>query len=95
MGFGMRYAILISLLLIGCSTSDPIRVGDNRYMISTTNYTGLSTRAGQIQRAMDDANDFCAKRGKVAQLQSDESQGQPAITPVSENVVFTCVTAGP
>ena len=94
MGFGMRYAILISLLLIGCSTSDPIRVDDNRYMISTTNFTGLSTRAGQIQRAMDDANDFCAKRGKVAQLQSDNSQGQPAITPVSENVVFTCVTAG-
>ena len=91
MGFGMRYAILISLLLMGCSTSDPIRVGDNRYMISTINYTGLSTRAGQIQRAMDDANDFCAKRGKVAQLQSDNSQGQPAITPVSENVVFTCV----
>jgi hypothetical protein len=28
-------------------------------------------------------------------LQSDNSQGQPAITPVSENVVFTCVTAGP
>ena len=95
LGFGMRYAILICLLLMGCSTSDPIRVGDNRYMISTTNYTGFSTRAGQIQRAMDDANDFCAKRDKVAQLQSDESQGQPAVTPVSENVVFTCVTERP
>jgi uncharacterized protein YcfL len=92
MGFAMRYAILISLLLAGCSTSDPIRVGDNRYMISTTSYTAWSTRAGQILRAMDDANDFCRKRGKVAQLQSDNSQGQPAITPVSENVVFACVT---
>jgi uncharacterized protein YcfL len=92
MELAMRYAILISLLLVGCSTSDPIRVGDNRYMISTTRYTGWSTRAGQIQRAMDDANDFCLKRGKVAQLQSDSSQGQPAVTPVSENVVFTCVT---
>jgi hypothetical protein len=91
----MRYAILISLLLMGCSTSDPIRVGDNRYMILTTNYTGLSTQAGQIQRAMDDANDFCAKSGKVAQLQSEQSQGQPAVTPVTENVVFTCVTAVP
>jgi uncharacterized protein YcfL len=91
-GLDMRYAILISLLLVGCSTSDPIRVGDNRYMISTTSYTGWSTRAGQIQRAMDDANDFCRRRGKVAQLQSDSSQGQPALTPVSENVVFTCVT---
>jgi hypothetical protein len=88
----MRYAFLISLLLLGCSTSDPIRVGDNRYMISTTSYTGWTTRAGQIQRAMDDANDFCHKRGRVAQLQSDNSQGQPAITPVSENVVFSCVT---
>jgi hypothetical protein len=95
MEFDMRYAILTSLLLLGCSTSDPIRLGDNRYMISTTNYTGLSTRAGQIQRAMDDANDFCAKRGKVAQLQGDNSQGQPAVTPVSEDVVFACVTAGP
>jgi hypothetical protein len=93
MEFGMRHAILISLLLMGCSTSDPIRVGDNRYVIYTTNYTGFSTRAGQIQRAMDDANDFCAKRGKVAQLQSDNGQGQPAMTPVSANVVFTCVTA--
>ena len=91
----MRYAILIALLLIGCSTSDPIRVGDNRYMISTTDYTGLSTRAGQIQRAMDDANEFCAVTGKVAQLQSNNSQGQPTITPVSESVVFTCVTASP
>jgi hypothetical protein len=90
----MRNAILISLLLMGCSTSDPIRVGDNRYMISTTSYTGWSTRAGQIQRAMDDANDFCRKRGRVAQLLSDNSQGQPAITPVSENVVFACVAAG-
>jgi hypothetical protein len=92
MELAMRYAILISLLLVGCSTSDPIRVGDNRYMISTTSYTGWSTRAGQIQRAMDDANDFCRKTGKVAQLQSDNSQGQPAVTPVSENVVFACVT---
>jgi len=83
------------MLLMGCSTSDPIRVGDNRYMISTTAYTGWSTRAGQIQRAMDDANGFCAKRGKVAELQSDRSQGQPAITPISENVFFTCVPAGP
>lgn len=90
----MRYAILICLLIAGCSTSDPIRVGDNRYMISTTNYTGLSTRAGQIQRAMDDANDFCAKRGRVAQLQSDNGQGMPGVTPVSENVYFTCVNAG-
>jgi hypothetical protein len=94
MELAMRYAILISLLLVGCSTSDPIRVGDNRYMISTTSYTGWSTRAGQIQRAMDDANDFCRRRGRVAQLLSDNSQGQPAITPVSENVVFTCVAAG-
>jgi hypothetical protein len=91
----MRYAILISLLLVGCSTSDPIRVGDNRYMISTTDYTGLSTRTRQIGRAMDDANDFCAKRGKVAQLQSDNGEGQPAVTPVSESVVFACVAAGP
>jgi hypothetical protein len=88
----MRYAILISLFLVGCSTSDPIRVGDNRYMISTTSYTGWTTRAGQIQRAMDDANDFCRRRGMVAQLQSDRSQGQPAVTPVSESVVFMCVT---
>lgn len=88
----MRYAIFISLFLIGCSTSDPIRVGDNRYMISTTNYTGWSTRAGQIQRAMDDANDFCHKRGQIAQLLRDSSQGQPAMTPVSESVVFTCMT---
>jgi len=87
----MRYTIFMSLLLIGCSTSDPIRVGDNRYMISTTNYTGWSTRAGQIQRAMDDANDFCHKRHQVAQLLRDSSQGQPAMTPVSESIVFTCV----
>ena len=46
----MRYAILFSLLLAGCSTSNPIRVSDNRYMISAINYTGFSTRAGQIQR---------------------------------------------
>ena len=91
----MRYAFLISLLLLGCSTSDPIRVGDNRYMISTTSYTGWTTRAGQIQRAMDDANDFCAKSGRVAQLQSDRSQGQLEVTPVTENVVFTCVAAAP
>jgi uncharacterized protein YcfL len=89
----MRYAVLISLLLVGCKTSDPILMGDGRYMISTTNYTSLSTRAGQIQRAMDDANDFCAKKGRVAQLQSARGEGQPTVTPVSENVVFTCVTA--
>ena len=94
-GLGMRYVILISLLLLGCSTSDPIRVGDNRYRIFTTSYTGWSTRAGQIQRAMDDANDFCAKSGKVAQLQGDRSHGQPALTPVTEDVEFTCVTGVP
>jgi hypothetical protein len=89
----MRYAILISLLLVGCKTSDPILMGNGRYMISTTNYTGLSTRAGQIQRAMDDANDFCARQAKVAQLQTANGEGQPTVTPVSENVVFTCVSA--
>jgi hypothetical protein len=61
-------------------------------MISTTTYVGWTTRAGQIQRAMDDANDFCHRKGKVAQLQSDNSQGQLAMTPVSENVVFACVS---
>ena len=91
----MRFAVLISLLLMGCSTSDPIRVGDNRYMIATTSYTGLSTRASQIQRAMDDANDFCAKRRKVAQMEGEGREQQPAVAPVSESVVFTCVTAAP
>ena len=87
----MRYAVLISLLLVGCKTYDPILLSDGRYMIATTNYTGLDTRAGQIQRAMDDANDFCARKGKVAQLQSDKSEGQPGVTAISENVVFSCV----
>jgi len=92
----MRYATVIAvLLLLGCSTTDPIRVGDNRYMISTTAYTGFSSPAGQVQRAMDDANDFCHKRGKVAQLQSDHAQGQPAYTPVTQNVTFSCVTETP
>ena len=96
----MRYVIVVSLLLVGCSTTDPIRVGEDRYMISTTNYTGLSTRSGQIERAMDDANDFCAKKGKVAQMQGDgregqPSEGQPVVAPVSESVVFTCVQARP
>ncbi len=96
----MRYAMVVSLLLVGCSTTEPIRVGDDRYMISTTNYTGLSTRSGQIERAMDDANDFCAKKGKVAQMQGDGRQGQmvdgqPAVAPVSESVVFTCVEGKP
>ena len=94
MRFGTQIVIPISLLLTGCSTSDPMRVGDNRYMIATTNYIGLSTRAGQIQRAMDDANEFCAKRGKVAQLQADGREGQPAVTPVSESIVFSCEMAG-
>jgi hypothetical protein len=90
----MRYALLICVLLAGCKTSDPIRMADGRYMISTTNYTGLSTRAGQIQRAMDDANEFCAKQGRVAQLENANGEGQPmaaAGAPVSENVVFACV----
>jgi hypothetical protein len=98
--FGMRYAIAVSLLLVGCTTSDPIRVGEDRYMISTTNYTGLSTRTGQIERAMDDANEFCAKKGKVAQMQGDgregqPPEGQPPVAPVSESVVFSCVEARP
>ncbi|MDO9334973.1 MAG: hypothetical protein Q7T61_01100 [Caulobacter sp.] len=87
----MKRALLLALLLGACTTAtEPVSLGDGRYMIATTTRGGLKSngelKAGTIQAAQA----FCSKDGKKAVIADASARGAQGWTPQNTEVVFTC-----
>ncbi len=88
----MRMLLIISFvtLLIGCTTSNVLPVGDNKYIVISSG-AGFDT-SGVIEKVYKSANSFCAKQSKsVESLDLKTRQGQAASNPPNAELVFRCI----
>lgn len=64
---GRIAVISASLYLFGCSTAEPIPMGNDTYMISQTSAGGVFKSMGSLKaEVITHANEFAASKGKVA-----------------------------
>lgn len=87
-------ALACLLTLAGCASNPGvIKTGPDTYMVSRQGKTGFAGIAGLRAKAMGDANAFCAKQGKQAQMtDTSQSGGVPILGNFPRaDVQFTCV----
>jgi len=95
----MRRTVLLAgaLAIVGCAqNSGVVRIGPDTYMVSRQAATGFAGLATLKAKAMTDANAYCDKQGKTAQITHSEESQPPYVLgnfPRSE-VQFMCLTAG-
>lgn len=85
------WMLVLGMLLAGCVTSPVQPLDDGYNVITTQDWTTLSTGQVQTNRAMKQASAYCSSNGKVAVLKSSSETGITGITPLASTVVFKCV----
>ncbi|WP_343883375.1 hypothetical protein [Rhodanobacter caeni] len=87
---------MLAVLALAACASNPgvIKTGPNSYMVSRQGKTGLTGIAGLRAKAMGDANTYCAKEGKQAQMtDTSQSSGVPIFGNFPRaDISFKCVT---
>lgn len=84
-------AALLIAILAGCSSvTDVVPTGANSYMVGSTAHGGFTGDAEVKALALRRANEFCAGKGKTAEVTSSQSTGTQGWTPQNSEVNFSC-----
>jgi hypothetical protein len=88
---------LLSLFVItvisGCaSTSEVVPYGKDSYIISTEDSAGCLSPAKLQVNAAKEANEYCAKQGKVMRVRNTSSHGTQGWTGTSSSLIFSCIS---
>jgi len=86
MGSKLAQIVLLVTFLGGC-VSHLVRLGPGTYMASKQNYF-FGTTQGMVADAVENANSFCAKQGKVAMV--TERRSMWAESHRRAEVIFKC-----
>lgn len=83
---------LLTTLLTACVTiSDPVSLGDDRYMLHLNARGGFSSDGELLEETIKQANAFCASQNKKAVILNTETSGTQMWTPQNNKVVFKCI----
>jgi hypothetical protein len=89
-------AAALLLGLAGCHHNPAvIQTGPNTYMAGATSRSGLKSDLAVTSRAMQNANNFCAKQGLAAQMTGSTSSGHQMLTWQNSQITFVCVPREP
>ena len=92
----MRFAYFaVAALLTGCVTSPVAQLTQGTYTLSVNAAFGGTSRSALGNKAFGEADDFCAKQGKVAHLINKNDAGFAGITNTSVTIAFSCVPQDP
>lgn len=82
-----------AVVLAGCSSSGPLQVGPDTYMINKRSAGGLMTPGITVKAdIIKEANEFCGKSGKQTELISGDSKNAiPFARTSSAEIKFKCV----
>ncbi len=85
----LAYA-LVTLAMAGCtSLSDVVRVGDNKYSVSSTVRGGASW--SEVKGlALKRANEYCESQGQELSSSETQTHGARGWTPQEAEVTFQC-----
>lgn len=89
----MKIAIIgIAALLTGCASVSPIATLEpGVYTLSVQNVSSFGSRSQVIDKATEEASDFCGKQGKSAHLVNAMDNGTPGFATLQSTIVFRCV----
>lgn len=88
----MRLSLFCAAALLGgCVTSPIQQLTEGTYTVSINTALGLTTRSALQDKAIDRAEEFCAKQGKVAHLINENGAGVVGLTNVGVTIAFSCV----
>lgn len=91
------YIVLaIVLALSGCTSSGPIPIGKDTYMISKQSAGGIFVAASSIKAEIfREANTFCASQNKSMQIVADYQQSAvPGRSMPEAEIQFMCLAEG-
>jgi uncharacterized Zn-binding protein involved in type VI secretion len=89
-------ALALALALAGCHhTPTVIQTGPDTYLAGASSRSGFKNDMAVTGVAMNRANDFCQKQGKVADMIDNSSKGHQMLTTQSAQIRFRCVDARP
>lgn len=85
-------AIIITAALAGCSSTGPVQIGKDTYMISKQSAGGMFVQPASIRAdIVREASAFCQKSGKSLQMNSyRDTNAFPGRLPASE-INFMCL----
>ena len=88
----MKKCILIStLFLSACYSSSPIiQAGKDTYMVSS--HVAACVSCSASVQSLTEANEFCAKQGKVVALRNTESTTNKFGYEVGNRTIFSCIS---
>ena len=79
-------------LLSACVTmTEPVSMGENRYMITLNARGGFQSDGELLSRSVKKANEFCLTKGRKAEIANTQSSGVQMWTPQNNQVVFSCI----
>jgi hypothetical protein len=79
-------------LLAGCvNLTEPVSMGENRYMITLNARGGFQSDGELLSRSIQKAHEFCRAQGHRAEISTTQTSGVQMWTPQNNQVVFTCV----
>ena len=86
------WCMLILVLLSGCASTSAIApYGKDTYILTTDDVWGMHS-SGKLQvKAAEEANEYCAKQGKVMRVRNTSGQGVQGWTGTSSSLIFSCI----
>jgi len=87
-------ALIAGLILAGCATSPVTPLDEGNYAVTVNSLFGTGSRSRMMDRATEEATDFCAQRGQIAQIRNANETGVMAVTPLSTQIIFKCAPPG-
>jgi hypothetical protein len=73
------------------STTEPVSMGENRYLITLNARGGLQSNGELLTRTIEKANEFCQRQRRRAEILKTQTSGVQMWTPQNNQVVFSCV----
>ncbi len=88
----MKIAALgVTALLTGCATvSSVATLAPGVYTVSVQDVSTWGSPSQVIDRAAEEADDYCGKQGKTASLVNTVNSGRRGILPLQNTIVFRC-----
>lgn len=91
----MRFSIvlLFSSVIAACASSSGITpYGKDTFLLNMDDVWGGNTSGGLQVKAAKEANEFCAKSGKVMRVRNTSGSGTAGWTSTSSALIFSCIS---
>lgn len=88
-----KYIIIVGLLLVGCASTPPTKIGADTYYSAKTNTAGIfgDVRA-VVGTLIEEGNEVCTKQNKQLELVTkDTSSNIPGVRFGGASITFKCI----